>query len=285
MGNRYTQIKKVLWIILFINIAVVIAKFSVGLLSNVLSMIADSFHSMLDASGNIIGLIGVKFAEKEPDKEHPYGHSKYENLAAIFIILLIILTSIEILQSAIGRLFTPVLPVIGVLNWLVMLSTILVNICITVYERKKGKEYNSDILLADATHTFSDIFVSLSVIVSFILISAGYPIFDVIISIGIAVFLFIVGFKMVKNISRILIDTSVVEPDLISEVVYSVKGVKNVHNIRSRGSENSFFIDLHFTVDPEISIKDAHEVANKVEKKLKEAFPNVEEVITHVEPE
>jgi cation diffusion facilitator family transporter len=285
LENTFTSVKKVLLIILVLNLLVVAAKMVVGLISSSLSMVADSFHSLLDSSSNVVGLIGIKLAEKQPDKDHPYGHAKYESLATVFIAFLLLITGIQIFQGSIERVSNPILPSLTYINWIVMISTILINIGVTLYERKKGMELKSEILIADASHTYSDIFVSLSVILSFILISLGFAFFDIIISVFIAIFIFIVGFRILKSISKILIDTYVIDPMIIEQIISTISGVKGVHKIRSRGTSNNIFIDLHFTVDKNLSIKKAHDISILIENKIKEELPACREVITHIEPE
>ncbi|MHA1835553.1 MAG: cation diffusion facilitator family transporter [Candidatus Odinarchaeia archaeon] len=282
--DNYKKVRRLLIIILFFNLAVLISKGIVGVYSNTLSMVADAFHSLLDSSGNVIGLLGIYFAQKTPDRDHPYGHSKFEQLGAILISFMLLITGFEVIRGAVERLMNPVIPSITILNWIVMGVAIAINIGVSHFERKKGLEYKNDILLSDSEHTKSDVFVSFSVIIGFIFILLGLIIFDIIISIFIAIFIFYLGFKLFRNISKTLIDTIVIPPEEIEAVVLSIEGVKDVHKIRSRGSQNDCFLDLHFTVEPNLPIKNGHELSKIIEQKLKEKFPHIKEVITHIEP-
>lgn len=257
---------------------------AVGFISNSLSMISDSLHSLLDASSNIIGLIGIRIARKKPDEDHPYGHAKYTSLATLLIAVLLVITAFEVFQGAITRFITPTTPEITVINWIVMLSTLGVNIFISRFEKREGVKYNSSILIADSAHTNTDIYVSLSVIASFILVHFGYPIFDPVISVLISIVIFYTGVSIIKKISGELTDSLVISTDLIKKIVSNIKGVKGIHKIRSRGSVTECFVDLHVIVDRSISVEAGHDISVEVENALKQVFPFIKDVTVHIEP-
>ncbi|MEM2906747.1 MAG: cation diffusion facilitator family transporter, partial [Candidatus Odinarchaeota archaeon] len=165
MESNYGMVHRILVYVLVLNIVVVVGKMFVGFLSNSLSMISDSLHSLLDASSNIIGLIGINIARRKPDEGHPYGHTKYVSLATLSIAFLLVITGFEVFQGAISRFINPVTPEITLLNWIVMLVTISINIFVSRFEKNKGIKLKSSILVADSLHTNTDIYVSLSVIV------------------------------------------------------------------------------------------------------------------------
>ncbi|WEU40651.1 MAG: cation diffusion facilitator family transporter [Candidatus Odinarchaeum yellowstonii] len=284
MSENYNKIRLTLIYTLILNLLVVIGKLTVGLISNSLSMISDSLHSLLDASSNIIGLIGIRIAKRKPDEGHPYGHSKYTSLAALLIAVLLVITAFEVFQGAITRFMTPVAPEITVINWIVMSATIGLNVFISRFERHQGLKYNSNILIADSMHTNTDIYLSLSVIASFILIYLGYPLFDPVFSIVIGIVIFYTGFSIIKKISSELTDSLVIDSRLIKEIVANIKGVKDVHKIRSRGSTAECFVDLHITVDRSLSVEAGHDISIQVEDYLKKAFPFIKDVTVHIEP-
>ena len=268
MFDRYRAIKKTLIIILIVNLSVALSKGIYGLTTNSLSLIADALHSLFDASSNIIGLIGIRLATKPADTEHPYGHWKYETVAAIVIAAMIFLTGIEIIESAIGRFLAPETTRVDVFSFIIVIGTIIINFFSTIYEERKGKELDSAVLMADALHTRSDIFVSASVLVSFIGILLGFPIVDPIVALFVAAMIFHTGIEIAKESIEVLVDTSVIDPLEIQSIVNHIEGVVDSHKIRSRGQHNEISIDLHVTVDPEISVHDGHDIADKVEKTL-----------------
>lgn len=284
LESNYGMVHRILVYVLVLNIVVVVGKMFVGFLSNSLSMISDSLHSLLDASSNIIGLIGINIARRKPDEGHPYGHTKYVSLATLSIAFLLVITGFEVFQGAISRFINPVTPEITLLNWIVMLVTISINIFVSRFEKNKGIKLKSSILVADSLHTNTDIYVSLSVIVSFILIILGYPLFDPVISILIALVIFYTGFSIISKMSGALTDSLVIPSDLIKKVVYNVQGVRGVHKIRSRGTDTECFIDLHVIVDSKLSVEEGHSISVEVEENLKQAFPFIKDVTVHIEP-
>jgi cation diffusion facilitator family transporter len=282
--TRYEAIKRTLIIILIVNLSVALSKGIYGLTTNSLSLIADALHSLFDASSNVIGLIGIRLATKPADTEHPYGHWKYETVAAIIIAAMIFLTGIEIIESAIERFFNPETPRVDVFSFIIVIGTIIINFISTLYEERKGKELDSTVLLADALHTRSDIFVSASVLVSFIGILLGFPIVDPIIAIFVAIMIFHTGVEIAKESIEVLVDTTVIDPSEIKLIVSQIEGVSDSHKIRSRGQHNEISIDLHVTVDPEISVHDGHDIASKVEQTLMEKMTGVRDVTVHIGP-
>ena len=195
--KRTKEINKVLWIILGLNFAVAIMKLIVGYAISSASMVADGFHSFSDGSSNIVGLVGTAIAAKPADKSHPYGHKKFETFTAIGIALLLFLVSSNIIKSGIQKLQNPVVPRVDIYSFIVMIVTMLINIFVIVYETNQGKKLHSDILVSDAIHTKTDVYVSLSVILSLIAVKLGYPILDPIIS-------FIISIAIIKAAIEIL---------------------------------------------------------------------------------
>jgi len=282
--TRYQAIKRTLIIILVVNLSVAFSKGIYGLTTNSLSLIADALHSLFDASSNVIGLIGIRLAAKPADTEHPYGHWKYETVAAIVIAAMIFLTGIEIIESAIERFMAPETPRVDVFSFIIVIGTIIINVISTLYEERKGKALDSSILMADALHTRSDIFVSASVLVSFIGILLGYTIIDPIVSVFIAIMIFHTGIEIAKESIEVLVDTSVIDTSKIQAIVNQIDGIVESHKIRSRGQHNEISIDLHVTVDPEISVHDGHDIASEVEQILIEKVSGVRDVTVHIGP-
>src|SRR5690606_22934806 len=122
------------------------------------SMTADGFHSLSDGSSNIVGLIGIHFASKPEDESHPYGHNKFETLAALFISFMLFLASGKIILGAFERINNPIIPEVTIESLLVLIFTLIVNIVVSLVEYRKGKELNSQILISDSMHTRSDIY-------------------------------------------------------------------------------------------------------------------------------
>jgi cation diffusion facilitator family transporter len=283
--NHYHRVRKVLLSILALNWAVAVAKIGFGVFSRCSSITADGFHSLSDGTSNIIGLIGIALACQPKDKEHPYGHKKYETFFSLGIATLLFVISFELFETAVRRLALRVEPLIDIRSFIVMLATLAVNCVVMIYEKKKSIEYHSDILLSDSLHTRADIFISLSVICGLIGIKLGYPILDPLITFLIAFVIAYSGFIIAKQSSYVLCDKIViVNEKAISDIVLLVKGVKACHKIRTRGRLDDIHIDLHVQVNPHMHIDEAHKICSTIEEALKKGIAGVTDVIVHVEP-
>ncbi len=247
-------------------------------------MQADGIHSFLDATSNVTGLIGVWFASHPPDKEHPYGHQKFETFAAFCISVFLFLGCFNVLKASYTRFQDGATVEVTSTSFTIMIITLVINVFITRYERREGTRLKSEVLLADSAHTQSDIYVSLSVIGSLIAGKLGYPKLDPVIAVLIAGFIGKVGWEILLESSKVLTDVSRIEPRKIIEIVMALPEVEACHAVRTRGSMNHVHVDLHIHVIPDMSIEAAHEVAHVVEDKIMENFSEVAEVIVHLEP-
>lgn len=282
--SYYSSVKRVLVIVLVLNIAVALAKMIYGYLTNSLSMVSDGFHSLFDGTSNVIGIIGITIASRPPDKIHTYGHEKFETFASLGIAFLLFITCFEILQSALGRFYNPETPDITLLSFLVMGTTLLINLAVSQYEKNQGKRLGSSILVADSKHTRSDVYVSIAVILGFIAIQMGFPIVDPIIAVIIAIIIARMGIQIIKNSSSVLLDSAPLDEEKIRNIVASIPQVRDSHKIRSRGLTSHIYVDLHVTLEACSSVEEAHEIAHLVEDKLKSSIPGIEDVVVHVDP-
>ena len=286
MSSNFTKVKKVLWIILFANIAVAALKVIVGTVISSTSMIADGFHSFTDGSSNIVGLIGVHFASKPVDEDHPYGHGKFEMLAGLFIAGMLLMLSGKIVMDAVSRIFNPVLPDITLESLLVLLLTLVINIFVSTFEFKAGKKLNSQILISDSMHTRSDIYISSGVFATLVGVKFGLPpVIDPIVSLVVAAFIFHASYEIYKENSGILLDSAAIDAQDIRDLVMSFEDVKDAHKIRSRSSINYLHIDLHIVVNPKLDVEKSHNLVHDIEDAIKAKFDKNAQVIVHVEPD
>lgn len=282
--QNYEGVKKVLIYTLILNIVVALAKVIYGTKTKTASMVADGYHSFSDGTSNIVGLIGIWIASKPPDENHPYGHQKVETFSTIFISILLFFVSYGIMRGAYIRFRNPVIPNIGTVSFIVMIGTLIVNLIIVTYETKRGKELKSSILLSDAKHTQSDVYVSLSVIASLIASKMGYPIVDSLVSVVIGILIARAGLEILTNAMNILIDGRIMSSSAIHSKVEEHPQVIYCHKIRTRGKEDQIMIDLHVGIDANHTIKHGHEIAHEIEDMLIREFDGVSEVIIHLEP-
>lgn len=283
--NRTSEIRKVLVVTLLFNILVSASKIVYGYMTYSVAIASDGFHSLFDGVSNIVGLAGVYLASHPPDEEHPYGHRKYETVFTIFIGVLMFVTCYEIFkgvyESLTGRQHQPL---VGTASFALMIATTAVNIFVTLYESKKGKELKSEYLRADASHTKSDIYVSVGVIVSLVFIELGFPSADAIAGAVVGLFVAKAGLDIIKESTQTLIDRTQVAAPRILEIANSVCGVVECHNVRTRGTKDSIFVDMHCLVNPDLSVEEAHGIAHKVEAELKGKFPEIVDIVVHIEP-
>ena len=284
IANNFTRARRVLLLVLLLNWSVSAAKIGVGYFINSLSMVADGFHSLLDGASNIVGLVGLTVAAKERDETHPYGHKKYETFTAVGIALLLFITCFEVIELAIRRLTNPQPIEVTPAAFIVMLATMAVNFFVTHYERRRGRALSSDVLVADAAQTQSDIFVSFSVIATLILVRLGYPQFDIIVSIGIAFIIGRAGFMILRRSSMVLVDRTVLDKERVEAVCAGVEGIEKCHKIRTRGRPDDINLDLHIVVNHEMTVEQAHALAHRLERKIKQQIPGVTDVQIHIEP-
>jgi len=285
VDGKYKSINNVLWIVLFLNFIVAAAKIVMGTMINSGSMTADGFHSLTDGSSNIIGIIGIAAAAKPIDKDHPYGHKKYETLAGLFIVGMLVFLGFKIISEAITKLMNPVTPEITTASFVVMFVTLCINIFVTRYEHRKGLELNSTILVSDAMHTKSDIYVTIGVIFTLFAIKLGAPpVVDSATSVIVAGFILHAAYQIFKSASGILVDSKAVEAERIERIALAQEGVKGVHKIRSRGTNDDIYIDMHVKADPSMSLGDSHKLMHKIENAIRGELNCDVQVIIHIEP-
>jgi cation diffusion facilitator family transporter len=279
-----TQVRRILWIILVFNVGVAVAKVAYGLASRSLSMTADGFHSFSDSGSNIIGLIGVWIASHPPDEGHPYGHKKFETYTTLGIAALLLFVAYEVAGGAIGRIRSSIVPEVSTASFVVMLTTLAINVGVYAYEYRLGRKLRSDFLVSDALHTRSDILVSLSVIGGLIGIKLGLPWLDWVLSLVIAVLIAFSAWEIIRNSAQVLCDAAVLDPQIVRPLVEDIPGVEDCHMVRSRGRSDAVYVDLHLTVDPHMTVGEAHRLADVAEGRLKGRLPGVVDVLVHVEP-
>jgi len=281
----YRKVLRVFWIVLSFNLLVCLAKLAVGWSIHSLSMVADGFHSLLDASANVISLVSVLIASKPADEDHPYGHQKFEVLAALAVAALMGVTCVEILQSAFHRLSSASAPPMpSVLSFVVMVLTMAVNLSITWYEARKGREYQSALLAADSAHTQSDTLSSTAVLAALAGSKMGWAWMDVAASVVVVAFVARAAWGIIKQTLQVLSDRIMVDPALVAGIVRSVPGVVSCHKVRSRGMSGNVFVDLHIQVSPQLTTLKSHALSHEVMAKIKETIPGVKEVYVHTEP-
>ncbi|MBX6377141.1 MAG: cation transporter [Clostridia bacterium] len=281
---RFRAVRRVLLHVLILNLLVAGAKLVLGWWSGTASLVADGFHSLMDSSSNVIGLLGIRLASRPADEDHPYGHQKFETFASLGIAGLLVITAVEVFLMIFQRLRTGAVPTVTSLHFVVILGTMVVNAAVTAYERRAGARLGSTLLTADARHTWSDILVSSGVLAGLVAVRAGYPVADALVAGAIGLVIVWAAVQVVRESSSVLLDRVALDPAAIRRVVENVEGVQNCHAIRSRSSGPRLHIDLHIQVDPSLPVAEGHAIAHRVKAALADAF-DAEDVVIHVEPD
>lgn len=286
LPDNRRDVQRVLLITLLLNIFVMVLKVIVGMITGSLSLLADALHSVTDSANNVLGLLTSRLSSPQPDRDHPYGHHKYEAVGALGIAAFLGVAFFEIVQTAIARIFSPTAQAVKVSApelW-ILLVVLGINIFVAFYERRVGYQVKSPILIADAQHTMSDVWVTISVLGGLIGIWIwGIQWLDVILALPVAMLVFWSGWMVIRANLPWLVDEMAIAPEAIHARVSEVPGVLNCHSIASRGMVGrQIFIEMHLIVDA-ADVETAHRITEAVEARLEERFGPVR-VTIHVEP-
>lgn len=285
LGSRMKKVRKVLWLILLANVGVAAVKIIAGQMIQSASLTADGFHSLTDGVSNVVGLIGIWFAAQPVDENHPYGHRKYEFVTGLFIGFMLLLIAIFVVQEATGKFLQPVAPNITPESLAALVITLVVNVAVCLYEYQQGKKLCSPVLISDSLHTRSDVYVSISVLATLIGIRLGMPPFiDPLASLVVAVFIIRAAVEIIRSTSSVLVDSATVDTERIREIVMGFAAVCDVHDIRSRGSEQELYIDMHVLIDPTMELEASHQLSHELTDKIREELHDGVRVMIHMEP-
>ena len=283
--DRRKEVKRVLVAALMLNLSMTGLKLVIGLISGSLAVIADAMHSATDALSSLMGLITNGLSDPRPDRDHPYGHDKYEGVGALAIAGFILFTAIEILINAGERLMDGIPPLrINGHELLLLLIVLVFNLGLALYERREGRRLQSHLLMADARHTTSDIWTTVIVLLG--LTGAWWfqvNWLDVALAAPLAVLLIRVCWDVVRTNLPWLVDHIAIAPEAIHEQAMAVPGVLNCHDIASRGVLGQrVFVDMHMVVETD-DLPTAHSITEQVEERLERRFGPVRCTI-HLEP-
>ena len=282
--DRTASIQRVFLGLLAANLAVVGVKLVIGIASGSLSVIGDAVHSSVDAINNLAFTVLMRYAGAAPDDKHPYGHGKFEVLGALGIVVFLLVASVELAKSAVGRLVagTPPPDISGLSLWL-LAGTLAVNGWVAWYEARKGRQLSSDLLLADAAHTRVDVMITVGVILGALASRARVPHVDSVVALAIVVMIVRVAWQILKRGVPVLVDQAAHEPDLVRRSAEGVDGVRSAYDIRSRLAAGVAFAELTIGVSSQLPVDQAHAISDAVERRLKDEL-RLDRVVVHIEP-
>jgi cation diffusion facilitator family transporter len=285
------KVRKVLIITLILNLLVMILKFVVGIITNSLSLQADALHSVTDSANNILGLVTNQLSSPQPDRDHPYGHQKFEAIGALGIAAFLGIACFEIIKAALEKFIFGGKPVevSGPELW-ILIIVLGINIFVAFYERGVGQKIGSNILIADAHHTMSDVWITMAVLASLLGIwqakSFNMPqlqYLDLILAFPVAFLVIKSGWEVLTSNLPWLVDRVAIAPEAIHEIVMGVEGVVNCHDIASRGLlGRQVFIEMHLIVNTS-DVEIAHNITEEIELRLEKRFAPVR-ILIHIEP-
>ncbi len=283
-ADRGREVSRVLVHVLILNLAVAGAKIALGYASGAISVLSDGFHSLTDSASNVVALVAVGLARRPPDDNHPYGHRKYETMASVAILLFLIVVLMQVVGRAWRGLWSPESPTVEPIAFIVMGTTLLVNLGVVAYERAAARRLQSEVLAADAHHTMSDVFTSITVMAALAGVMLGFPLLDPIVAFVVAGFIGYACWEISSDTSRILADTAVIPEDEIRAVVEGIPEILGCHQIRTRGSGDFAFLDLHIWMDGQLPLDEAHRLSHVVKDRLMARFPQIKDAVIHIEP-
>jgi cation diffusion facilitator family transporter len=271
------------------NAVLIAFKLTVGILSGSIAVISEALHSGSDLVAAIIAFWSVRQAAQPPDEHHQYGHEKVENLSGVIEALLIIAAAGVIIYEGVMKIIDgPTLDHV----WLgigVMVVSGLVNLFVSrkvLYPAARRTE--SAALEADAAHLMTDVYTSFGVAFGLLLVKlTGWPYFDPIFAIAVAVLIIRTGYELVMQSTRVLLDETLPDDELeeIRRCVREHRGdiISGYHKLRARRAGSRRHVDLHVMVDPDLTITEAHDIAEHIEDDIRACIPNTD-VLVHVEP-
>ena len=271
-------IRRVLWRVLLLNLIVAFSKLAIGFATGAISIIADGLHSLIDGASNIIALVVQTIAARPPDEDHPYGHRRYEAIGTFIIGGFLLLTAWEVLKAAAGRLVRGGEPEVLTESFGVLLGTLVVNIIVVWYERQRGEQLQSPLLLADASHTLTDILVTCSVMGGLVLVKIGFSQADAITGLVIVLVIARMGWHIIAESINVLVDAAPLHAGDVSEIVEAIPPVEKVLRVRSRGGSDDMRVDLEVQVASEITADHADHIRDAIRTTVKQHFPSVREV-------
>jgi cation diffusion facilitator family transporter len=288
MAEREQIIKKASWVGILGNAILSIAKIVGGFISGSLAVVADGVDSASDIITSVITLFTAKLLSKPPDKKYPYGYEKADTIATKLLSFIMFFAGAQLLMTAVKKLIYGSHPEIPTkLAIYITLISIAGKLILSRHQTRTGKRTGSDMLLANGKNMKNDVIISISVLTGLISIHIlKLPILDTIFALGVSLWVLWVAFNIFREASLQLMDgvKDCAIYDRIFKAIESVKGAYHPHRVRARNIGHKIMIAIDLEVDGNLSLRQAHEIAHKVEESIKSAIENVFDVAIHIEP-
>jgi cation diffusion facilitator family transporter len=282
---RSRDVRRVLAVVLVINIAIVALKLYVEWRTAALTVLGSALESGFDLLNNALGITLVAIAGRAPDEDHPYGHEKFESLGTLAIVAFLAITCFELLREGVEQLIHRIEPhTPHPLAFALLGATAVMKGLVVWYERRRGRTLGSTFLLADAAHTRGDLYITLLAIASLALARIGLGVVDAPLAIVVALIIARNGYGILKQSVPVLVDERAVDAAQIERLVRAIPQVADVRNVRSRSTASgALFAELTIGVPASATVADAHAIADAAEQRIRDAL-GAAEVTIHVEP-
>jgi len=278
-------VRRALTIVLLLNAASALLKISVGARTGALTVLGAALESTLDMLSNGVAILAISIAARAPDEDHPYGHEKFETLGTLAIVGFLSITCFELVRRSVVELTSAArAPSAETADVVLLLVSLGVNAFVMSYERSRGRRFNSSLLLADASHTASDILVTALAMASLLLSRLGFLRADAVLGIVVALLIARSGYQILRDSIPVLVDARGVEAARLESIARSIPGVVGVGSVRSRRtSSGHVFVELTILVEGDTSVAAAHELTDDVEAAIARELGGAEAIV-HVEP-
>ena len=272
---------------IWLNIALSVFKLLAGLLAHSAAMVSDAVHSASDVFSGLIVMLGLRVAARDADREHPYGHERFECVAALILAAVLAVTALFIGLSAVRRLSEPgEAQVPGVLALIAAVVSIAVKEGLFRYTRRVARKVSSPALMAGAWHHRSDALSSVGALLGIAGARMGFPVADPLASLVICVFIGKAAFDISGEAVRGMVDRSAdaETEDAIRRSVLNVPGVEGVDLLHTRSFGSRVYVEIEIRADGRLSLFEAHAIAEDVHNRVEAAFPQVKHIMVHVNP-
>jgi len=277
---------KTSWITIFVNLFLCLFKIIAGFIGKSSAMIADGVHTLSDILATFVVILGLRISSKEEDEKHPYGHEKFEPVFAKIISIILIITGFFIGYEGIKKLLLGDITPPGKIALIAALISILVKEAMYWYTISVAKKIKSISLEADAWHHRSDAFSSIGTFLGIFLSRLGYRFFDPLAAIIVSFFIIKVGVDFYLKATKALVDESVDKEDIerIKDIVLKINGVKGIRDLKTRVFGHKIYVDLEIYVDDTLTVKQGHDIAERVHDALEKEMDTIKHCMVHVEP-
>lgn len=281
VSERDRQVQRVILIEGSANVFIMLLKTLVGLSTGSMAILSDAVHSLTDLANNIVAWVVVRLSAHPPDAAHPYGHRKFETVAVFLLAMLLGITAFELITSALGREQAKIVHS----GWAAagMAAVLATNVGLASWESVRASRLESDILRADARHTFADVLTTVVAIIGWQAAARGYLWVDTAAALGVAFLILYLAYGLIRRALPVLVDQAMIDAEQLRSVARGVAGVIDVESVRSRSYGREAAVDLVVIVAADLSTVESHEIATQVEQTVRRDLP-VEMVTVHIEP-